>query len=207
MSFLISLRNSSEAGTKAANKIERDAMLTKGISWETVSQSSDSTKKRPNRCLRWEFPAEHKDHDIFYADYDTCFEVAKSLAVIAYCMEGAPPPDDEAKSWLPGLEDQMDNKYRCPICLEVIPFDSFLKAKRSKAEVDTAHYPHPQVSALRGKHDANNVAFVHHSCNVAQGNRTAEQFLDWMIQCVKKHGYDVTTQAVATKGEDKRDTS
>jgi hypothetical protein len=190
MPFLEALRTSSDIGLKAANKVERDSMLTKGISWDTVKDKADATKKRPNRCLRWEFPKEHKDFDIFYCDYGTCFEVAKALALMAYRMEGSPPADEEAKNWLREL-NQPSGKYVCPVCLEMIPFELFAKAKRSKAEIDTAHYPVPQVSVKRGKHRADNVAFVHHSCNVAQGNRTEEEFVQWMIKCVEKRGYKV----------------
>jgi hypothetical protein len=186
MPFLGALRNSSEAGTKVADKIERDALLTKGIAWQTVADTNDKTKQRPNRCIRWEFPKEHKDYDIYYASYETCLEIAKVLALMAYRMRGAPSPDQTAAAELRGLDD---HEYVCPICCEPIQLELFLKAKRSKAEIDTAHYPTPQRAG--GRHQPDNIAFIHHSCNVAQGNRTGPEFIDWLKRILERNGYIV----------------
>jgi hypothetical protein len=186
MPFLNALRAGSDAGAKAADKIERDALLTKGIAWQTVANTKDKTKQRPNRCLRWEFPKEHEDYEIYYANYETCLEIAKVLATIAYGMKGAPLPDLIAKTELPNLRT---SQYECPICCEAIGIDLFLKAKRSKAEIDTAHYPTPQRAG--GKHHPDNIAFIHHACNVAQGNRTAAEFIEWLKKVLERHGYKV----------------
>ena len=67
----------------------------------------------------------------------------------------------------------MNNTTVCAICLDEIAFDLFHSAKRGKANLETCHL-NPRI------HDPNNVGFGHRECNIAQGNKSLDEFYEWI---------------------------
>ena len=55
-----------------------------------------------------------------------------------------------------------------------IHFDLFHSAQRGKANLETCHL-NPRI------HDSQNVGFGHRECNIAQGNKSLEEFYDWVL--------------------------
>ena len=75
----------------------------------------------------------------------------------------------------------------CPICKVVLEFSEFDLAVQSKAAIDTDHLN----PTLTRRHARCNVAFVHHLCNTTKGDRSLEEFEDWMAKTLTRHGYQV----------------
>ena len=69
-----------------------------------------------------------------------------------------------------------------------LEFSEFDLAVQSKAAIDTDHL-NPD---LERRHVRGNVAFVHHLCNTTKGDRSLEEFEEWMAETLSRHGYQVT---------------
>jgi hypothetical protein len=168
-----------------AEKIKRDSTMTTGAAWK-------STEAGPNRILRWVMllsDSELKSFNIQMdklkpqvvaklrekaATYDDCMAVAKKLTWLVYQMNEAPIPPQDIKEYLENYFGEMIlESTTCIICREKISFNSFSKAQRGKAEIETGHI-NPRV------HNAENVGFAHRECNIAQGNKTILEFYDWI---------------------------
>lgn len=168
-----------------ADKIKRDSTMTTGAAWK-------STEAGPNRILRWVMLLSDGDLTRFNiqmdklkpqvvaklrekaATYDDCMEVAKKLTWLVYQMNDAPKPPQEIKEYLEEYFGGMVlGSSTCIICKEKLPFILFSKAQRGKAEIETGH-----ISPR--EHNAENVGFAHRECNIAQGNKTVQEFYDWI---------------------------
>lgn len=174
-----------------AKKIVRDSVMTTGAAWK-------SAEAGPNRILRWvmllpddelagyginmaglkpQVVAKLRDKA---APYEKCIEVAKSLAWTVYQMPDGPTPDEFTKKYLEAHFGEIrPNTARCLICLESLSFSLFAGAARGKAAIETGHM-NPR------HHDATNVGFVHRECNIAQGNKTLQEFYDWIESITKR---------------------
>ena len=109
------------------------------------------------------------------ATYEDSMSVAVKLAWFAYQMPEAPPCPKEIKNYLEKRVGKMvDNSTTCIICKEPLSFSLFEKAQRGKAEIETAH-SNPR------EHNDVNVGFAHRECNIAQGNKTLNEFYEWII--------------------------
>jgi hypothetical protein len=168
---------------KVAEKIERDSFNTRGASW---GKALDGTQARRNRQPRWTlsdgdgfFPAHHQT-------YENCLLIAQELTMQAYEMEGAPVCPPEIATWLPRRLNP--NTGLCPICNHLLEFSEFDLAVQSKAAIDTDHLN----PSLERRHAPGNVAFVHHLCNTTKGDRSLEEFEEWMADVLTKHGYVVS---------------
>lgn len=175
MPFLISLK---AVAAKVAEKIERDSLNTRGAPWP---KNLAGVQRRRNRQPHWTLKDGDQLYPQHYADYETCLMIAKRLTLYVYCTEGAPDCPDNIIKYLetkPAI-----NSYKCPICFLPILFSDFNKAKQSRAEIETGHL-NPNAEYI---HTPNNVCFVHRQCNIAQGERSISEFLEWIEGILKRH--------------------
>lgn len=182
-----------DAAPKVRQKIIRDATKTTGASWK-------STDAGPNRISRWTMllsDADLKELGIKMAElkpwvqaklrekaasYKDCMESAQKLAYLAYGMESAPKPPDAIRTYLENLFGQIkEGRTQCIICREPLKFDLFAAARRGKAEIETSH-ANPRI------HAADNVGFAHRNCNIAQGDKTIDDFYDWIHGILERAG-------------------
>lgn len=174
-----------------ARKIIRDATMTTGAAWKSEDAG-------PNRVLRWAMLLGDKElakHGIRMtelkpqviaklrekaATYDDCMSVAMKLAWLAYGMVNAPDPDDNVRRYLETLFGRIaPGTTLCTVCLSKMDFADFAKARRGKAEIETAHR-NPRL------HTVDNVGFGHRSCNIAQGDKTVDEFYDWIETILRR---------------------
>lgn len=168
---------------KVAEKIERDSFNTRGASW---GKALDGSQKRRNRQPRWTLAAGDAFYPAHHQTYDNCRAVAAELTIQAYEMAGAPICPDDVAKWLP--RRPIVNSGLCPICHLLLDFSEFDLAVQSKAAIDTDHLN----PALKRRHAPGNVAFVHHLCNTTKGDRSLEEFEEWMANTLARHSYNVT---------------
>lgn len=176
-----------------AKKIVRDATMTTGAAWKSEDAG-------PNRVRRW---AMQKDDVALLAlginmgklkpqvvaklrekaaSYGSCMEVAPKLAWLVYGMSGAPVPPVEIKKYLEALFGPIKvGSTTCLVCADPLAFSLFAMAMRGKAEIETAH-SNPRL------HTSINVGFAHRLCNIAQGNRTLNEFYAWIKGILKRTG-------------------
>jgi hypothetical protein len=108
------------------------------------------------------------------AEYGSCMAVAVKLTGMAYCMPGAPEPPAEIAAYLGEVLGPLSaDSTVCLVCREPLPFALFAEARRGKAEVETSH-SNPRL------HTPENVGFAHRACNIAQGNKTLDEFYAWI---------------------------
>jgi hypothetical protein len=180
MPFLMHLE---QVKPKVADKIVRDSFNTRGASW---GKALDGTQKRRNRQPRWTV----KLGDVFYPGhhqtYVNCLVVAGELTLQAYEMVGAPACPTEIAQLLPRIP--VANSGLCPICKLPMEFSEFDLAVQSKAAIDTDHLD----PGLERRHASGNVAFVHHECNTTKGDRSLEEFERWMVEVLKRYGYQLS---------------
>ena len=97
-------------------------------------------------------------------------------------MKGAPKPDDYTENYLTTLLGQIvPGSTGCLICRAPLDFKLFHEARRGKAEIETAH-------ANPRSHTAGNVGFAHRDCNIAQGDKSLDEFYDWMQGILTRAG-------------------
>ena len=180
MPFLLHLE---KVKPKVAEKIVRDSFKTRGASW---GKAQDGTQKRRNRQPRWTLAAGDAFFPAHHQTYDKCLAVAAELTIQAYEMAGAPNCPDDVISYLP--RRPRVNSGLCPICKVLLDFSEFDLAVQSKAAIDTDHLN----PTLERRHAPGNVAFVHHLCNTTKGDRSLEEFDQWMAETLSRHGYRVT---------------
>lgn len=170
---------------RVADKIVRDSTMTTGAAWKSEDAG-------PNRILRWVMLLNDAELQRFGLDmsklkpgviaklrekaatYEECMLVAGKLASLVYQMSGAPHCPADIKNYL----EQRFGKFQpdstvCIVCREKLYFDQFESAQRGKAEIETAH-SNPRT------HSDQNVGFAHRECNIAQGNKTLDEFYDWI---------------------------
>lgn len=176
---------------RVAQKIIRDSIMTTGAAWK-------SEEAGPNRILRWVMllsDAKLLDFGIDMsklkpqvvsklrekaADYDSCVKVAMWLTFICYQMNGAPvPPAPIAKYLEYFFGAFVPESTVCTICRLPLEFDAFSLAQRGKAEIETCHKD-PRF------HDPANVGFAHRECNIAQGNKTLDDFYAWIEGIIQR---------------------
>ena len=187
------LQHLSEVAPKVKAKIVRDATMTTGASWK-------STDAGPNRILRWVMLL--SDEQLLElgvdmgslrelvvaklreksAPYEDCMAVAQKLTWLAYCMPGAPEPPETVREYLEALFGQIPpGSTTCLICRLPIEFQQFGGARRGRAEIESAHR-NPR------SHTADNVGFAHRSCNIAQGDKTVDEFYVWIEEILSRAG-------------------
>lgn len=170
---------------RVANKIKRDSTKTTGAAWSSEDAG-------PNRIDRWVM-LQSDEALLNYginmsalkpgvvaklreksATYQDCMNVAAKLTWLAYQMPDAPKCPSDIKNYLEArLGTMRENSTTCIVCKSPLSFSLFENAQRGKAEIETAH------SSPR-EHNERNVGFAHRECNIAQGNKTLEQFYDWI---------------------------
>ncbi|HAJ61753.1 MAG TPA: hypothetical protein DCP31_22990 [Cyanobacteria bacterium UBA8543] len=174
-----------------AKKIERDATMTTGASWKSQDAGL-------NRILRWVMllsDDELLDFGINMsqlkpqviaklrekaASYVDCIEVAKKLTWLAYQMLDAPQPLAETSAYLVAhFEPMIPGSTTCIVCRKSLSFNLFAEARRGRAEIETGHM-NPR------SHKAHNVGFVHRECNIAQGQRTLQEFYSWIREILER---------------------
>lgn len=120
------------------------------------------------------------------ADYNACISVAQKLTWLTYGIEGCDAPPDSIRGYLESLFGAIvPNTTTCLVCKKPITFALFHDAKRGKAEVETSH-SNPRL------HTTENIGFAHRACNIAQGNKTLDEFYDWIAEILLRSGYGVT---------------
>ncbi|ADR21932.1 hypothetical protein MATR_04340 [Marivirga tractuosa] len=178
------LKDLTKSHKRVSDKIKRDSTMTTGAAWK-------SDDAGPNRILRWVMLLNDEELlkygiDISAlkpqvvskikekgADYDSCIQVAIKLTWLAYQMPGAPDCSQAIKEYLIEHFGELKNETVCSICLDNLPFDLFHSAQRGKANIETCHL-NPRI------HNSENVGFAHRECNIAQGNKTLEEFYEWI---------------------------
>lgn len=170
---------------RVADKIVRDATMTTGAAWK-------SDDAGPNRILRWVMLLNDDELLKFGLDmgklksgvvaklreksatYEDCMCVAAKLTALVYQMPDAPDCPQEVREYLENRFGQFQqNSTTCIVCREPLSFSLFENAQRGKAEIETAH-SNPRT------HSDENVGFAHRECNIAQGNKTLDEFYDWI---------------------------
>ena len=174
-----------------AAKIVRDATMTTGAAWKSEDAG-------PNRIRRWamllsdrellalgidmrklkpQVQAKLRDKA---APYMNCMAVAQKLTALAYGMYNAPQPPEDVRA---SLEKQFGSIERgttiCLVCRAPLEFALFAEARRGKAEIETAH-SNPRL------HEPQNVGFAHRACNIAQGDKTLDEFYDWIADILRR---------------------
>jgi hypothetical protein len=181
---------------RVANKIVRDSIMTTGAAWKSEDAG-------PNRIRRWAMLLSDKDllklginmaklKPIIVAKlrekaatYEACMSVAQKLAWLIYGIEGCEPPPGTIRQYLEALFGPIvPNTTTCLVCKKPIGFALFHAAQRGKAEIETSH-SNPRL------HTPDNVGFAHRACNIAQGNKTLEEFYDWVAEILLRVGYAV----------------
>jgi hypothetical protein len=182
---------------KVKEKIKRDSIMTTGASWKSKDAG-------PNRILRWAMLLTDKEllrigldmrklSPIIVAklrekaaSYDDCMAVAKKLTALAYGMVNAPAPPQEIRGYLEALYGPINaDATTCLVCRKPLDFRAFAEARRGKAEIESSH-SNPRL------HTPDNVGFAHRACNIAQGNKTLEEFYAWIAGILERVGYQVT---------------
>lgn len=179
------LRHLGQVAPAVAMKIIRDSTMTTGAPWKSEDAG-------PNRIRRWAMLL--SDEELLLlgvhmaklkahvraklrekaATYDACMAVAQKLTALVYGMENAPTPPPDTRTYLEELFGDIDTgTTNCLICLAPLDFALFAAARRGKAEIETAH------SNAR-LHTPDNVGFAHRACNIAQGDKTLEEFYTWI---------------------------
>jgi len=178
---------------RVANKIKRDATKTTGASWKSEDAG-------PNRIDRWVMlqsdgtllqyglnmaalkpmvVAKLRDKAATYTD---CMDVAAKLTWLAYQMPNAPVcPPSTMSHLVTRFGTMAPNSTTCIVCKEPLSFSLFENAQRGKAEIETAH-SNPR------EHNEANVGFAHRECNIAQGNKTLNEFYDWIKGIIQRAG-------------------
>ncbi len=102
------------------------------------------------------------------------------FTALVYQMQEAPQTPENIRNYLEARFGKFQqNSTKCIVCKMPLSFSSFSRAKRGKAEIETAH-SNPRT------HNADNVGFAHRECNIAQGNKTLEEFYAWIAQILKR---------------------
>ncbi len=173
------------AHNRVASKVVRDSTMTTGAAWKSKDAG-------PNRILRWVMLLSDEELLQFGLDmslmkpgvvaklreksatYQACMLVAGKLATLVYQMPDAPDCPEEIKIY---LEERFGaftkDSTTCIVCREPLSFTLFEVAQRGKAEIETAH-SNPRT------HSDENVGFAHRDCNIAQGNKTLDEFYQWI---------------------------
>lgn len=179
------LKHLKSIAPRVADKIARDATKTTGASWKSEDAG-------PNRISRWTMllpDAELKALGINMtalkpwvaaklrdkaATYGDCISSAQYLAWRAYGMSNSPEPDAATSEYLDALFGPIvKGSTLCLVCQAPLDFRLFEAARRGRAEIVTAH-------AAPRSHTPSNVGFAHRSCNIAQGDKTLDEFYDWI---------------------------
>jgi hypothetical protein len=182
-----------EVAPRVAAKIVRDATKTTGASWKSEDAG-------PNRISRWTMLL--NDAELLAlginmgalkpwviaklreksATYDDCMSAAQYLAWCAYGMENSPDPDAYAERYLSSIFGPIiKGSTKCLICRAPLSFELFHGARRGRAEIETAH-------AEPRSHRAGNVGFAHRDCNIAQGDKSLNDFYNWLEGILKRAG-------------------
>lgn len=180
-----------DAYPRVANKIKRDATKTTGAAWK----SEDAGPNRIDRWVMLESDEVLANYGVNMgalkpsvvaklrekaATYDDCLDVAAKLTWLAYQMPGAPKCSNEIQNYLERRFGRMSpGTTTCIVCKEPLSFRLFENAQRGKAEIETAH------SSPR-EHNDENVGFAHRECNIAQGNKTLDEFYRWISGIVER---------------------
>jgi hypothetical protein len=170
---------------RVAQKIIRDATKTTGASWKSKDAG-------PNRISRWAMlltDDELKALGINMASlkpwvvaklrekkatYEDCMSAAQYLAWRVYGMVDAPDPDTYTRQYLEAIFGPIvKDSTGCLVCRAPLNFKLFHQARRGTAEIETAH-------AQPRSHTAGNVGFAHRHCNIAQGDKSLDDFYDWI---------------------------
>lgn len=180
-----------KAHKRVANKIIRDATMTTGAAWKSQDAG-------PNRILRWVMQL--SDVELLYfgldmkklkpgvvaklkeksASYEDCMCVAAKLTALVYQMQGAPSCPNNVQEYLEKRFGKfISGSTTCIICRENLNFSLFESAQRGKAEIETAH-SNPRT------HTDENVGFAHQECNIAQGNKTLDEFYAWIKEILER---------------------
>jgi hypothetical protein len=191
------LRDLFKTNPSVANKIRRDSVMTTGAAWKSADAG-------PNRILRWvmllsdsqllkfginmqqlkpQVIAKLRDKA---STYDDCMGVARKLTWLTYQMDNAPNISPETKAYLEsfGMQFSTSQTTKCLVCRDRLSFESFSRAQRGKAEIETGH-SNPRL------HNSDNVGFIHRECNIAQGAKTLDEFYGWIKTILKRVETDV----------------
>jgi len=179
------LHHLDEVAPRIAQKIRRDATKTTGASWKSEDAG-------PNRISRWTMllsDAELKELGINMAGfkpwvvaklrdkaatYQDCMDVARRLTWLAYGMSNAQEAPDFVRAYLePHFGPIVQGTTQCLVCRAPLDFSLFHEARRGRAEIETAH-------AQPRSHTSANVGFAHRHCNIAQGDKSLEEFYEWI---------------------------
>lgn len=185
------LKHLSESAPRVKAKIVRDATKTTGAAWKSEDAG-------PNRISRWVMllpdsellkmglnmgalkpgvVAKLRDKA---ATYEDCMHSAMYLTWSAYGMVNAPIPDDTTRQYLEAqFGPIVGGSTPCLICKKLLDFTDFSGAKRGKANIETAH-AQPRL------HTPGNVGFAHRDCNIAQGDKSLDQFYDWIAGILER---------------------
>lgn len=186
------LASLSAVAPKVASKIKRDSIMTTGAAW-----ASDDAG--PNRILRWVMLMSDETLERVHgipmaalspiiqaklrekaATYEDCMSVARRLTWSAYGMLNAPAPDERTRAYLESEFGAISQGATvCLVCRGQLDFDDFARARRGKAVLETAH-------AEPRAHNADNVGFCHRPCNIAQGDKSLNEFYDWIESILAK---------------------
>ena len=194
------LQHLRKVAAKVAKKIERDSIMTTGASWKSEDAG-------PNRIRRWAMlltdeallemgldmgklkPVIVAKLREKAATYDDCMAVAKRLTALAYGMQSSPEMPEDIRAYLEALFGPITRgTTTCLVCREPLDFTLFGEARRGKAAIETSH-SNPRL------HAPDNVGFAHRACNIAQGNKTLDEFYSWISGILERVGFEVSRRS------------
>jgi hypothetical protein len=170
---------------KVRQKIIRDATKTTGASWKSEDAG-------PNRISRWTMLLSDEQLKALgvnmgalkpwvvaklrekAATYEDCMDAARKLTWLVYGMGNAPVPNEQTRTYLEAHFGTIQlGTTTCLVCKAPLDFVHFAAARRGRAEIETAH-------ATPRSHTSANVGFAHRACNIAQGDKSLDEFYDWI---------------------------
>lgn len=185
------LNHMASIAPRVKTKIVRDATKTTGAAWK-------SDDAGPNRISRWVMMLSDAElHNLGIdmsslkpgivaklrekaASYEDCMASAQYLTLLAYGMTNAPEPDEYTRAYLEALFGPIiKNSTSCLICRSPLDFNDFSEARRGRAEIETAH-AQPRL------HTPGNIGFAHRHCNIAQGDKTLDEFYGWIAEILER---------------------
>jgi hypothetical protein len=170
---------------KIVDKIKQDSYNTRG----------NTTKPFKNRSFRWDTPIskdealkmkKSKSTGIPKKEFATeveCYKVAQKLTRLIYEMKNAPKCPENIIPFLDKTPDPIKNPCICPLCKEKLNINDFLDSIQGQAKLELWHLE--PLTENVSKHNAQNISWGHRECNVAQGDRSTNETLEWMKKIIK----------------------
>jgi hypothetical protein len=145
---------------------------------------------RTNREPRWSIDERSPHHA---AEID-CREIELKLLAQLFEFTGAPTPTAQEAAVLREVlgRDPMPGSYRCPLSGRALDFDRLVdstdrRPRHGRSQFAVGHMQPLGHEGARGRHIADNIAWVHEQGNRIQGNLSLEEAADEVFRVADFH--------------------